>query len=87
MKASDVMTSKVVSIAPESSLTDMIRLMLDYRISGYRRDRGRKARRNDHRRRLLAAGRNWHGSEAIVLARSALRFRDARDGIHSLSRA
>jgi CBS domain-containing protein len=34
MKASDVMTSKVVSIAPESSLTDMIRLMLDYRISG-----------------------------------------------------
>ncbi len=34
MKASDVMTSKVVSITPESSLTDMIRLMLDYRISG-----------------------------------------------------
>jgi CBS domain-containing protein len=34
MKASDVMTSKVVTITLDSSLTDMIRLMLDYRISG-----------------------------------------------------
>src|SRR5579862_8550925 len=34
MKASDVMTSKVISISPEASLKDMIQLMLDYRISG-----------------------------------------------------
>jgi CBS domain-containing protein len=34
MKASDVMTSKVISISPESSLKDMIQLMIDHRISG-----------------------------------------------------
>jgi CBS domain-containing protein len=34
MKASDVMTSKVISISPEASLKDMIQLMLDHRISG-----------------------------------------------------
>ena len=34
MKASDVMTTKVVTIGPDSSLSDMIKLMLDHRISG-----------------------------------------------------
>lgn len=34
MKASDVMTGNVVTIDPESSLSDMVRLMLDRRISG-----------------------------------------------------
>jgi CBS domain-containing protein len=34
MKASDVMTGKVVTIDPDSSLSDMIHLMLDRRISG-----------------------------------------------------
>lgn len=34
MKASDVMTSKVISIGPEATLGDMIQLMLKYRISG-----------------------------------------------------
>ncbi len=34
MKASDVMTAKVVTISPDSSLSDMIKLMLDHRISG-----------------------------------------------------
>ncbi|MFA5956755.1 CBS domain-containing protein [Hyphomicrobium sp.] len=34
MKASDVMTSKVVTIGPNGTLSDMIQLMLDRRISG-----------------------------------------------------
>lgn len=34
MKASDVMTSKVITISPDAPLSDMIRLMLDNRISG-----------------------------------------------------
>jgi CBS domain-containing protein len=34
MKASDVMTGKVITIDPDSSLSDMIHLMLDRRISG-----------------------------------------------------
>jgi CBS domain-containing protein len=34
MKASDVMTSKVITIDPDSSLSDMIQIMLDRRISG-----------------------------------------------------
>jgi len=34
MKASDVMTSKVISISPEASLGDMIQIMLNHRISG-----------------------------------------------------
>ncbi|WP_423416093.1 CBS domain-containing protein [Hyphomicrobium sp. B1] len=34
MKASDVMTTKVISIRPDATLTEMIKLMLDHRISG-----------------------------------------------------
>jgi CBS domain-containing protein len=34
MKASDVMTSKVISISPDAPLSDMIQQMLDQRISG-----------------------------------------------------
>ena len=34
MKAADVMTRKVVSIGPSASIAEMVRLMLDNRISG-----------------------------------------------------
>ncbi|MFT3732187.1 MAG: CBS domain-containing protein [Hyphomicrobium sp.] len=34
MKASDVMTAKVISVAPDATLGDMIKLMLQHRISG-----------------------------------------------------
>lgn len=34
MKASDVMTTKVISVRPDATLSQMIRLMLDHRISG-----------------------------------------------------
>ena len=34
MKASDVMTSKVVSVTPDATLGDMLRIMLDHRVSG-----------------------------------------------------
>ncbi|WP_409561135.1 CBS domain-containing protein [Hyphomicrobium sp. MC8b] len=34
MKASDVMTTKVISIGPDATLSEMIKLMLDHRISG-----------------------------------------------------
>lgn len=34
MKASDVMTTKVISIRPDATLSEMIKLMLDHRISG-----------------------------------------------------
>lgn len=34
MKASDVMTSKVISISPDATLSDMIQVMLEHRISG-----------------------------------------------------
>ena len=34
MKAADVMTRHVISIAPDASILDCVRLMLEYRISG-----------------------------------------------------
>jgi CBS domain-containing protein len=34
MKAADVMTTKVISIRPEASIADVVKLMLDNRISG-----------------------------------------------------
>ena len=34
MKAADIMTSRVISVAPDASILECIRLMLQYRISG-----------------------------------------------------
>jgi len=34
MKAADVMTSHVISVAPDDSILKCVRLMLEYRISG-----------------------------------------------------
>ena len=70
MKVRDVMTSPVVSIEPDSTVLEAVRIMLQRHISGLPVvDKERPPGRNRNRRRFSPAGRNRDPAPAASLAR------------------
>ena len=69
MQVKDIMTSPVVSIEPDTSVTQAIWIMLQRHISGLPVvDKDASPRRRGDRGRPVAARRDRHGTQAPPLA-------------------